>query len=104
MNDYDFNSGILIGGTVAALSVFAALAALYLWAVNKGRIKPGLLPWVSPLVLPLLVIYCLAIVAVLYKAYEQEQWSWSEAPKIMFMSFVAFMIFVFWLKLRKKVY
>jgi hypothetical protein len=102
MNDSEFNSGILIGGTLVVLSVLAALAALYLWAVNKGRIKPGLLPWVSPLVLPMLVIYCLAIVAVLYKAYEQR--SWSEAPKIMFMSFVAFMIFVFWLKLRKKVY
>jgi hypothetical protein len=110
MSDNEFNPGILIGGAFAAIGVFAALAALYLWAVQraKARLDPSLdppsrlvLPWLSPLLLLLLSMYCLGIAAVLWKAYENR--SWPEGPKLMLMSFAAFMLFVFWRKLRKKV-
>jgi hypothetical protein len=109
MNDSEFNPGIVIGSSLVILSVLAALAALYLWAVNRAKkLDPSfdpqsrfILPWLRPLVLSMLILYCLGIVAVLYKAYESR--SWPEAPKLMLMSFVAFMTFVFWSKLRKKV-
>jgi hypothetical protein len=102
MNDSEFNPGILIGGTLVVLSVLAALAALYLWAVKRGLDPQSryILPWLGPLVLTMLILNCLGIVAVLSKAYQQR--SWPEAPKLMLMSFAAFMMFVFWSKLRKK--
>jgi hypothetical protein len=65
----DLNPGILIGGAAAAISVLAALAAVYLWSVNRTRQKldPTLdpqtrvvAPWLVPLLLPTLVILCLA--------------------------------------------
>ena len=39
MNDYDFNPGMLFGAAAAVISVLAAMAALYLWSVNRARQK-----------------------------------------------------------------
>jgi hypothetical protein len=108
MRDYDFNPGILIGGAAAALSVFSALAALYLWAVTRARQRlnstaapqeRAVIPWLSPLLLPTLVILCLGIVAGLSKAFEEKSWP---EPTLVPMAWAAFMILMFWLKLRKK--
>ena len=104
MGDYDFNPGILIGGAAAAIAIFAALAALYLRAVNRARqrLDPmatpqerAVLPWLRPLVLPVLVTLCLGIVAELWHAYEERRWP---GPAL----WVAAMILPFWLKIRKK--
>jgi hypothetical protein len=104
MNNYDFNPGILIGGAVAAISIFAALAAFYLWAVNRARQRldkaatpqeRAVIPWLSPLVLPVLVILCLGIVAGLWHVYEERRWP---GPAL----WVALIILPFWLKIRKK--
>jgi len=108
MSDNEFNLGILIGSIAAGLSILAALAALYLWAVNRARPKfdkmddaqsRAVLPWLSPLVLPTLIIICLGIVANLAKAYEEKRWP---EPTLVAMLWGAFMILMFWLKLRKK--
>src|SRR5687768_15595149 len=105
MNNYDFNPGILIGGAAAALAIFAALAALYLWSVNRARqrLDPtatpqerAVVPWLSPLVLPVLVTLCLGLVAHLAKAYEEGTW-----PQASYI-FINVMILLFWLKIRKK--
>ena len=105
MNDYDFNPGILIGGAAAVVSVFAALAALYLWAVKRAREhltetatpqECAIFPWLSPLILPMLVIVCLGLVAHLWQAYEEKPW-----PKASYI-FITAMLLMFWLKLRKK--
>jgi hypothetical protein len=107
----DLNPGIVIGGAAAAISVFAALAALYLWAVNRARQKfdptadpqaRAVLPWLAPLaplLLPTFVILCLGMVAALAKAYEEK--SWPEASKIVFTAWPAFLILTLWLKIRK---
>ena len=107
----DINPGIVIGGAAAAISVFAALTALYLWAVNRARQKLGrdldpqtraVAPWLAPLtplLLPTFVILCLGMVAALAKAYEEK--SWPEASKIVFTAWPAFLILMLWLKIRK---
>jgi hypothetical protein len=104
MNDYEFNPGILIGGAFAFVSLFAALAALYLWAVNRARQRldkaatpqeRAVIPWLSPLVLTVLVILCLGSVAALWHAYEERRWP---GPAL----WVALMVLPFWLKIRKK--
>jgi cbb3-type cytochrome oxidase subunit 1 len=103
----NLNPGIWIGGAAAVISVFAALAALYLWAVNRARqkldntVEPqarAVIPWLSPLLLPTFVILCLGLIAGLSKAYEEK--SWPEAT-IVPMAWAAFMILMFWLKIRK---
>jgi cbb3-type cytochrome oxidase subunit 1 len=108
MGDDDFNLGILIGGAAATISVFAALAALYLWAVNRSRQKLdkdadsqafAVIPWLSPLLLPTLAILCLGIVAGVSKAFEEKSWP---EPTLVPLSWAAFMILMFWLKIRKK--
>jgi hypothetical protein len=108
MNDYEFNPGILIGGAAALLSLLAALAALYLWAVGRARqrlnqtVTPQertVLPWLRPLLLPTLVILCLGLIAGLSKAYEEKRWP--EATLVP-LAWAAFMTFMFWMKLRKK--
>lgn len=108
MND-DVNPGIVIGAVALAISVFAALVALYLWAVKRAKRKFDkvedaqarlVLPWLSPLLLPTLAILCLGLIAALAKAYNQR--SWPEASFVPLV-FATFMIFVFWLKLRKKI-
>jgi hypothetical protein len=109
MNDYEFNPGILIGGAAAVLSVFAALAALYLWAVNRAKQQfnnttdlsaRGVVPWLSPLLLPTLAILGLGLVAHLWHAYEKK--SWPEASNMIITAWAAFMILMFWLKLRRQ--
>jgi hypothetical protein len=104
MGDYEFNPGILIGGAAAVISVFAALAALYLRAVKRARqrLDPAatpqeraVIPWLNPLVLPVLVILCLGIVADVWHAYEERRWP---GPAL----WVALMSLPFWLKIRKK--
>jgi cytochrome bd-type quinol oxidase subunit 2 len=108
MSDYDFNPGIMLGAAAAVISVFAALVALYLWAVKRARQKldpsadpqaRAVIPWLSPLLLPTLVILCLGIIAGLSKAYEEKRWP--EATLVP-MAWAALMILVFWLKLRRK--
>jgi cell division protein FtsX len=108
MNDYDFNPGILIGGAAAVLSVFAALAALYLWGVNRARQRldktatpqeRAVIPWLRPLLLPTLFILCLGLIAGLSKAYEEKRWP--EATLVP-MAWATIMILMFWLKLSKK--
>jgi hypothetical protein len=110
MGDYDFNPGILIGSIAVILSLFAALAALYLWAVNRARQRlnqtatpqeRAVLPWLRPLLLPTLVILCLGLIAGLSKAYEEKRWP--EATLVP-LAWAAFMTLMFWLKLRKKTY
>jgi hypothetical protein len=104
MNDYEFNPGILIGGAAAALGILAALAALYLRAVGRARQRldqaatpqeRAVVPWLSPLVLPVLVTLCLGIVADLWHVYEERRWP---GPAL----WVALIILPFWLKIRKK--
>jgi len=107
----DLNPGIVIGGAAAAISVFAALAALYLWAVNRARQKHDKttepqdravipwLPWLTPLLLPTFVVLCLGLVATLWQAYEER--SWAEASKVVFTAWAAFCILILWLKIRK---
>jgi hypothetical protein len=106
VNDSDFNPGILIGGAAAALSILAALAAFYLWAVNRARRRLSdaatpqecaVIPWLSPLVLLVLVILCLGLVANLAKAYEKR--SWPEAST----TIIIVMVLMFWLRLHKKI-
>jgi hypothetical protein len=106
MNNYDFNPGILIGGAVAALSIFAAIGALYLWAVNRARQRLGesatpqeraVVPWLQPLLIPVLLTLCLYLIANLAKAYQQK--TWPDGPII----FVTCMLLLFWLRLRKKI-
>ncbi len=103
------NLGIWIGAAAAGLSILAALAALYLWAVNRARQKfnklddpqaRAVLPWLSPLLLPTLVILGLGLIAHLVKAYEER--SWPEASHIVITAWAAIMIFMFWLKIRKE--
>jgi hypothetical protein len=104
----EINPGIVIGGAAAAISVLAALAALYLWAENRARQKRdpavesqarGVIPWLAPLLLPTFVIMCLGSIAGLFKAYEER--SWPEALNTVVTLWAAFMIFAFWLKIRK---
>lgn len=107
----NLNPGIVIGGAAAAISVFAALAALYLWAVNRARQKFDKtvdiegravilrLPWLTPLLLPTFVVLCLGLVATLWQAYEER--SWAEASKVVFTAWAAFCILILWLKIRK---
>jgi hypothetical protein len=106
MSDHEFNLGILLGMAAAVLSVLAALAALYLWAVKIAKTKFAkvenaqsrlVLPWLSPLLLPTLIILCLGLIAGLSKAYKER--TWPEAS-LAVMICAAFMIFVFWLKVR----
>jgi hypothetical protein len=106
MNDYDFNPGILIGGAAAAISVLAAIAALYLWAVNRARQRlsttatpqeRAVVPWLQPLVLPVLLTLCLGLIANLAKAYQHKTW-----PDAAFI-FITCMLLLFWLRLRKKI-
>jgi hypothetical protein len=109
MSDYDFNPGILIGGAAAVLSILAALAALYLWAVDRAKQRlnqtatpqeRAVLPWLSPLLLPTLIILGLGLVANLAKAYEKR--SWPEASHVIISAWAMFMILMFWRRLRKK--
>jgi hypothetical protein len=107
MTDYDSNPGILIGGAVAAVGVFAALAALYLWAVNRARQRlsetatpqeRAVIPWLQPLLLPSLLILCLlclGLIAHLAKAYQQKTW-----PDASFI-IITVIVLLFWLKLRR---
>ena len=104
----DINPGIVIGGAAAAISVFAALAAVYLWAVNRTRRKLGpnldpqtraVAPWLVPLLLPTLVILCLGLIKALWQAYEQR--SWPEASTIVFTAWPAFCVLMLWLKIRR---
>ncbi len=108
MNDFEFNPGILIGGSAALLSVFAALVALYLWAVNRARQRldqtatpqeRAVVPWLRPLLLPTLIILGLGIVAELCQAFEEERWP---EPTLVVMLWGALMILMFWLNVRKK--
>jgi cbb3-type cytochrome oxidase subunit 1 len=108
VNNYEFNPGILVGSIAVILSLFAALAALYLWAVNRARQRlnqtatlqeRAVIPWLRPLLLPTLVILCLGLIAGLSKAYEEKRWP--EATLVP-LAWGAFMILMFWLKLRKK--
>jgi hypothetical protein len=110
VSNYELNPGILVGSIAAILSLLAALAALYLWAVNRAgqRLNSAatpqeraVIPWVRPLLLPTLVILCLGLVANFAKAYEQK--SWSEASHMIITAWAAFMILMFWLRLRKKI-
>jgi hypothetical protein len=109
MSDYEFNPGILIGAAAAIISVFAAIAALYLWSVNRARQKlnnmddpaaRAVIPWLSPLLLPTLIILCLGFIAHLWHAYEEK--SWPEASHMIITGWAAFMILVFWRNIRKK--
>jgi len=103
----NLNPGIWIGGAAAAISVFAALAALYLWAVNRAKRKfdkledaqtRAVVPWLAPLLLPTFAVLCLGLIAGLSKAYEEK--SWPEATVVP-MAWAAFMILAFWIKIRK---
>jgi len=107
--DDDLNPGIVIGAAAAIIGVFAAIAALYLWAVKRAKRKFGkvgdaqarlVIPWLSPLLLPTLAILCLGLIAVLSKAYVGQ--SWPEAT-IVPMVFSALLILWFWLKIHKKI-
>jgi H+/Cl- antiporter ClcA len=109
VNNYEFNPGILVGSIAAILSLLAALAALYLWAVNRASQRlnqtatpqeRAVIPWLRPLLLPTLFILCLGMVAQLSKAFEEK--SWPEASRTIITGWAAFMILMFWLKLRKK--
>lgn len=109
MPDYHLNPGILFGAAAVAISVFAALAALYLWSVDRARQKfdkvadpstRAVLPWLSPLLLPTLAILCLGFVAGLWHAYEEQ--SWPKASTAIFTAWPGFFILVLWLKLRKQ--
>jgi len=104
----DINPGIVIGGTAAVISILAALAAIYLWSVNRTRQKLGptldpqtrtVAPWLAPLLLPTLVILCLGLIKALWKAYEEK--SWPEASTIIFTAWPAFCVLNIWLKIRK---
>jgi hypothetical protein len=104
----DLNPGIVIGGAAAVISVFAALTALYLWAVNRARQKVGptidpqtraVAPWLVPLLLPTLIVLCLGLIKALWQAYDQR--SWPEASTIVFTAWPAFCILALWLKIRK---
>jgi cytochrome bd-type quinol oxidase subunit 2 len=108
MSDEDFNPGMLLGAAATVISVLAALAALYLWAVNRARKRlnktatpqeRAVIPWLSPLLLPTLVL-CLGLVANFAKAYKEK--SWPEASNMIITSCSAFMILIFWLKIRKQ--
>jgi hypothetical protein len=107
MSDFQFNLGILLGMAAAVISVLATLAALYLWAVKRAKTKFDklenaqsrlVLPWLSPLLLPTLIIVCLGLIAGQSKAYEKRSWP---DPSLAVMIGAAFMILVFWLKLHK---
>ena len=107
MSDYEVNLGVLLGMAAAVLSVLAALAALYLWAVKRAEANFDkvenaqsrlVLPWLSPLLLPTLIILCLGVIAALSKAYEEKSWP---EPSFAAMVWAAFMILAFWLKIRK---
>jgi drug/metabolite transporter (DMT)-like permease len=109
MNYYDFNSGFLFVGAAAAISILAAIVALYLWSVNRARqnvdqiadpATRAVIPWLSPLLLPTLIILVLGFVAGLWHAYEDR--SWPKASSAIFTAWPAFVILVFWLKLHKK--
>lgn len=109
MGNHDFNPAILIGGAAVVISVLAAIAALYLWAVNKAKQKldkatdsqaHAVIPWLRPLLLPTLVILGLGFVANLAKAYEER--SWPEASSMIISAWAMFMILMFWLKVRKQ--
>jgi hypothetical protein len=106
MSDYDFHLRLLLG-MAAILSVLAAIIALYVWAVKSAKTKFDkvenahsrlVVPWLSPLLIPTLIILCLGLIAALSKAYEERSW-----PETSFAVMVcsAFMIFVFWLKIHK---
>ena len=104
----EINPGIVIGGTAAAISVFAALAALYLWAVNRTRRKLGpnldpqtriVAPWLVPLLPLTFIILCLGLIKALWQAFEQR--SWPEASTVVFTAWPAFCILLLWLKIRK---
>jgi hypothetical protein len=106
MNNHEFNLGILLGGAAATVGILAALAALYLRAVNRARQRlsetatpqeRAVVPWLQPLVLPVLLTLCLGLFANLAKAYQQK--TWPDAPFII----ITFMLLLFWLKLRKNV-
>lgn len=106
MTILDMNPGIVIGAAAAAVGVFSALAALYLWAVKRGRHKfenapspqeRAVLPWLAPLTLPILVILCLAVVSGILHAFEEQ--SWERVSKVVVM----FMILIFWLRIYMKV-
>jgi len=109
MSDYDLNPGIVLGAAALVISVFAAVTALYLWAVKRAKRKFDkledvqarlVLPWLSPLLLPTLIILCLGLIAGLSKAYAQQSWpEASFAPLV----FATFMILVFWLKIHNKI-
>jgi hypothetical protein len=103
MGDYDFNPGILLGGAAMLVSILAALAALYLRAVNRTRQRlnntatpqeRAVLPWLTPLLLPVLITICLGIVAELCQAIAEKRW-----PKPTLA--VMLMTLVFWLRIRK---
>jgi hypothetical protein len=107
MSDFQFNLGILLGMAAAVISVLATLAALYLWAVKRAKTKfdklenarsRRVLPWLSPLLLPTLVLLCLGLIAALSKAYEERSWP---EPGLAAMLGASFMILVFWLNIRK---
>src|SRR5688572_18234043 len=98
-----------MGAAALVISVFAALVALYLWAVKRAKRKfdkdedaqaRAVLPWLSPLLLPTLLILGLGLIAGLSKAYARQSWpEASFAPLV----FATFMILVFWLKIHKKI-
>ena len=104
----EINPGIVIGGTAAAISVFAALAAIYLWAVNRTRRKLGpnldpqtriVAPWLVPLLPLTLIILCLGLIKALWQAYEGK--SWPDATLVFFTAWPAFLIFNIWQRIRK---
>ena len=105
----DMNLGIVLGSAAAVLSIFSAMAALYLWAVKSGRHKfdsvdpqsRTILPWLAPLLLPTFIILCLGIVAGLFHGYEER--SWQKASQVVLLAWVSFMILMFWLRMHKKV-
>jgi hypothetical protein len=107
MSDDNFNPGILLGAARAMISVIAAIAALYLWAVKRAKRKFDkvedpqarvVLPWLSPLLLPTVSILCLGFVAVLTKAYVRQ--SWPEASTLFTIAWPIFPILFFWLWLK----
>jgi hypothetical protein len=105
----DFNPGILLGAAALIISILAALGALYLWSVNRARrsldenadsASRGVVPWISPLLLPTFVILCLGFIAGLWHAYEDK--SWPKASSAIFTAWPAFVVLLFWLKLHNK--
>jgi hypothetical protein len=101
------NPGILIGGAAATISIFAALAAVYLWAVNRTRQKldptldpqiRAVAPWLTPLLLPTLLILCLGLIKALWQVFEGQ---WPDATLFFFTAWPAYLIFNIWLKIRK---